>query len=194
MINQSAADRGQVRLLSYSIQGLGGHSGTLVFEVKSADYARGLGFDLELASDRKGLKEIRQAETGATEVAAALAVPAGAHRMALSDWNEALYPGQAALEAVSRKAAAQLQPTIANEVYGNANLSAETGYCGPPGGPSWPTFQSATILDHRVERGAGPHRDAADCWSQLQRLADGRRSGRPRGRQRERWQPPPGGL
>lgn len=145
MVNQSAADRGAVRLLSYSVQGLGTRSGTLVFEVKSADYTRGVSFDLELASDRKGIKEIRQAREAGVEVAE-LAVPAGAHRLTLSDWNNALYPALAASEARARLAAPQLQPTIANEVYGNANLSAETGYCGPPGGPFASSVNGLDVL------------------------------------------------
>lgn len=146
MVNDKAADRGSLRFLSYSIQGLGHRGGTLVFQVKSVDYARGLGFDLELASDRKGLKEIRQAGIAGVEAAVDLAVPADAHRMALADWNEALYPGQVAAELAALRAAPQLQPTIANEVYGNANLSAETGYCGPPGGPFASSVNGLDVL------------------------------------------------
>ncbi len=128
IVNSSRADRGQMRLISYNVAGLNGRSGILVFKVKSVDYTRGLGFDLELASDRKGQLELRHALTAPVAELAALAVPVDAKPMSMNDWNLALYPDQVAAEKPMGPRANQ--PTIPGEHYGNANLSSEaSGVC-----------------------------------------------------------------
>ena len=133
LLNDSKAGRGEIRLISYDVKGIGNRSGILVFKAKTPDYTRGLRFDLELASDRKGELELRRATSISTTEAADLAVPAGARRMTMGDWNEAMYPGLAAAEAKAHRLYIN-QPTIPGEHYGNANLSAETGSCVGAGG------------------------------------------------------------
>ncbi|HEU5155174.1 MAG TPA: hypothetical protein VFU03_10620 [Gemmatimonadales bacterium] len=133
LLNDKKAGQGEIRLISWDVKGIGNRTGTLVFKAKTPDYTRGLRFDLELASDRKGELEIRRATSISTTEAADLRIPAGAHRMLMADWNEALYPGLAAKEAKARLITIN-QPTIPGEHYGNANLSAETGSCTGAGG------------------------------------------------------------
>jgi hypothetical protein len=126
LLNDSKAARGEIRLISYDVKGIGNRSGILVFKAKTPDYTRGLRFDLELASDPKGLLELRRATSISTTEAADLVVPASPHRMTMAEWNEALYPGLAASEAKARRLSVN-QPTIPGEHYGNANLSSEAG-------------------------------------------------------------------
>lgn len=129
MINSSKAAQGELRLVSWDVAGINSRSGVLVFEVKDPVYNRGLSFDLELASDKAGKLEIRQARAGKVEENAALVLPGAARPMALRDWNEAIAPGQAAAEEAQKRARINL-PTLANVRFGNANLSAENGNCG----------------------------------------------------------------
>jgi hypothetical protein len=129
LINDKKAARGEMRLISYNVAGIGTRSGTLVFEAKTVNYTRGLRFALELATDRKGVLELRRASDLALAEAPDLTVPAGARRMTMGDWNEAMYPGLAAAEARAERLHID-QPTIPGEHYGNANLSSEaSGVC-----------------------------------------------------------------
>lgn len=124
IVNQSKAGQGELRLISYQGgTGIGNRSGTLVFAVKGGDYTEALKFDLEMATDVAGAKELARFSRAATAEAADLVLPAAVRLMAMDDWNKALYPGVwAAEDSMMANFAGQY---LANLRYGNANLSAE---------------------------------------------------------------------
>src|SRR5262245_10119310 len=76
LVNDRKANRGEIRLISYDVKGIDNRTGILVFKTRTPDYTRGLRFDLELASDPKGMLELRRASTLSTTEAADLAIPA----------------------------------------------------------------------------------------------------------------------
>lgn len=124
IVNPSKAGQGELRVISYEGgTGIGNRSGTLVFAVKGGDYAPSLQFDLEMATDIAGAKEIARFSRAATAEAADLAVPAGARAMGLVDWNQSLYADVWRAESLTANSAGQY---LANLRYGNANLSAES--------------------------------------------------------------------
>ncbi len=126
ILNTTKAARGELKLISYQGgTGIGGRSGTLVFAVKGGDYAQALKFDLEMATDVNGAREISRYTRAGTAEVADLALPAAARAMSMADWNEALYPEVVKQERkVMPHVAGQY---LANLHYGNANLSAESG-------------------------------------------------------------------
>ena len=82
IVNSSKA--GELRLVSYQGgTGIGNRTGTLVFAVKGGNYAPSMKFDLEMATDLNGAKEITKYKAAGTGEAADLAVPAGAKSIAI---------------------------------------------------------------------------------------------------------------
>ncbi len=128
IINPSKAGQGELRVISYEGgTGIGNRSGTLVFAVKGGDYTEALKFDLEMATDVAGAREIARFSRAATAEAADLRVPSGARAMGLVDWNQSLYADVWRAESLTANSAGQY---LANLRYGNANLSAESpGSC-----------------------------------------------------------------
>jgi hypothetical protein len=124
IVNPSKAGQGELRVISYEGgTGIGNRSGTLVFAVKGGDYTQSLQFDLEMATDVAGAKELARYSRAATAEAADLRVPSGAGAMGLVDWNQSLYADVWRAESLTANSAGQY---LANLHYGNANLSAES--------------------------------------------------------------------
>lgn len=92
ILNDAAAARGEIRLLSLNVAGLDARTAVLVFEVLRPNYAHTLAYTLEeavLADERV----MRHAVAAApAEAAADLAVPAEARTLTLDDWNAFLAP------------------------------------------------------------------------------------------------------
>ena len=91
MLNDGAAGRGELRVLSLNVAGLEPRTAVLVFEVRAADYTRDLEYTLEEAVLRDE-RIIRTAIAGGAQLAPDLAVPAAARTLTLDDWNRFLAP------------------------------------------------------------------------------------------------------
>jgi hypothetical protein len=135
--NGSAAGQGEVRALSMDAAGMPSRAMVLVFEVKGADYLRGVSFELEAAATRD-VKEIGRPGTvrGVVPVSD-MAVPVNVRQLTLDDLNRELYPDLLAKEAVI-KANRPLQAPgeyRLNLVFGDATLTGGNANCGQAAGP-----------------------------------------------------------
>lgn len=91
-VNDQAAARGEVRLLSVNVVGLEPHTAVLVFEVVGADYARGLHYTLEEAVLKDERVILRADVESQPALAADLVAPADARTWSFDDWNARLVP------------------------------------------------------------------------------------------------------
>src|SRR5262249_21547899 len=121
-VNAKRAEMGELHVAAINGQGFGSRIGSLVFEVKAADYASGLQFDSEiLASVRNQRFQISQ---GAQRVRAAanLLVPADARVMGLADMRAKL-----GVSASLQMSPGQVPTGFAGLQFGNVNLSPANG-------------------------------------------------------------------
>jgi len=113
--NEKDASRGRVRMVALNLPELDRRAATFVFTVKAADYARGLGFELEELSTPAG-DVITRARELATRPVADLAV-GEAKRMSVGGWTDHLitlgYPAEKVRVATPG----------AGTIYGDVNLT-----------------------------------------------------------------------
>lgn len=120
MLNASAAARGEIRLVALKLPQLNRQAATLVFEVKAADYARGLSFALEEGSTAEG-DQLTSANLLPLS-SAAISEPVEARQMAVADWTKHLAAAGYATEP-SGKASVMAFTPGAGTRYGDVNLS-----------------------------------------------------------------------
>ncbi len=92
LINEHAAGRGELRLISVSPAGLPARTAVLAFQVKAPNYREGLRYELEGAGTRHSAVAVKSVKVAAHPVEAVdLTVPAAVHLTA-ADWSKRLAP------------------------------------------------------------------------------------------------------
>jgi hypothetical protein len=114
-VNESGLGEGRLRMMALKLPALERRSATFIFEVKAADYTRGLGFELEELSTSSGM-EITRARSLPTRAVADLVV--GEPRtMTGAAWLTALH------ELGYRAEGARVNVPGAGSTYGDINLT-----------------------------------------------------------------------